>query len=130
MKTLALAWACGAILALAGPAGAQTAQFGACMDKADGLAMMHNTARLACIEAELKIQDAALNAAYRTGMAKLPPELKPKMMEAQRRAWVRFRDADCSFESALEIPLSPSLCIMLRTKDRAEELAGLATPPN
>ena len=129
MKTLVIAWVCGVILAAAGPASAQAAKFSVCMDKADGLAMMHNTARLACIDAELKIQDAALNTAYRAGMARLEPDLKSKMVEAQR-AWVRFRDADCSFESALGMPLSPSLCIMLKTKDRAEELAGLATRKN
>lgn len=106
---------------------AQTTEFRTCMYKADGLGFMHNTARLACIDAELKIQDAKLNAAYKSVMASLATdaEVKQKMIESQR-AWLRFRDAECAMYAAMGMPLSPKMCLMEKTIERADFFYGIS----
>jgi uncharacterized protein YecT (DUF1311 family) len=98
--------------------------FDLCMGKTDQLGGMHNTARLACIETEYKLQDQKLNTAYRQAIAGMTPDQKSKAVSAQR-AWVKLRDADCDLEEALGAPLSPSLCLMGKTASRAMEIKEL-----
>jgi uncharacterized protein YecT (DUF1311 family) len=63
-----------------------------CLESPDG---QSTAGMIDCADAELKIQDAALNAAYRKAMKDLTAEQKPKLQAAQR-AWVAFRDAECA----------------------------------
>jgi uncharacterized protein YecT (DUF1311 family) len=66
-----------------------------CLDSPDG---QSTAGMIDCAAAELKIQDAALNRAYRKAMADLNPRQKAKLQAAQR-AWLAFRQAECaSFE--------------------------------
>ena len=48
-----------------------------------------------CFNAELKIQDARLNATYRQAQADLNARQKASLTAAQR-AWIAYRDADCA----------------------------------
>ena len=80
---------------------------------------------LDCISAELKVEDARLNAAYRKAQAGLNARQKAKL-QAGQRAWVSFRDAGCS---SLEDEgwgslsrINASMCVLGRTTARAQEL--------
>ncbi|HWA63725.1 MAG TPA: lysozyme inhibitor LprI family protein [Caulobacteraceae bacterium] len=63
-----------------------------CLDSPDG---QSTAGMIGCTDAELKLQDAALNAAYRKAMKDLTPGQKAKLQAAQR-AWIAFRDAECA----------------------------------
>ena len=67
-------------------------QFSTCMDKSGGI----TSSMIECIVTEEKLQDARLNKAYKALSADLPPARKKQLLEAQR-AWIKFRDANCSF---------------------------------
>ncbi len=69
-----------------------TSAYGKCMDSPDG---QSTAGMIACADAELKIQDTRLNAAYRKALADLNPRQKAKLQAAQR-AWIAFRDAECA----------------------------------
>ncbi|HEX7761045.1 MAG TPA: lysozyme inhibitor LprI family protein [Caulobacteraceae bacterium] len=69
-----------------------TRAYDKCLGSAGGQSTMGMNA---CTDAELKIQDAALNAAYRKAMKDLNPRQKAKLQAAQR-AWIAFRDAECA----------------------------------
>jgi uncharacterized protein YecT (DUF1311 family) len=63
-----------------------------CMDKSGG-----GTAEMIeCASDEKARQDARLNEIYKKLMSKLPAKRKKELLEAQR-AWIKFRDANCSF---------------------------------
>jgi uncharacterized protein YecT (DUF1311 family) len=107
-----------------GAAIGQTAQFKECMYKADGLAFLHNTARLECIAAEMKIQDRTLNAVYKQALSKMDAEEKGKLVPAQR-AWILYRDADCKFEDLVS-PVSGPLCLLTKTTTRARDIGDIS----
>ena len=78
-----------------------------------------------CIGAELEVQDAALNAAYRTLIADMTPEQKAGLKKAQR-AWIAFRDADCRARYSRDwgtfSSLTSNMCMVQRTVERTLEL--------
>ena len=77
---------------LAAADGEMTQEYLTCMDKSNG-----NTAEMTdCISAETARQDARLNENYKQLMSKLSAKRKNTLQAAQR-AWVKFRDANCSF---------------------------------
>ena len=79
---------------LAAADGEMTQEYLTCMDKSNG-----NTAEMTdCISAETARQDARLNENYKRLMSKLSAKRKNTLQVAQR-AWVKFRDANCSFYS-------------------------------
>jgi len=83
-----------------------------------------------CTGAELQIQDARLNTAYRKTMASLNARQKAKLQAAQR-AWVAFRDAECaSFEDedwGTISRINASACALHMTVQRTMDLE--AYPP-
>ena len=124
---LALAIAAQPGLALAAPGKAAasdpyTAGYQRCLDAPQG---QTTVGMMDCADAELKIQDARLNAAYRKAISGLNPRQKAKLVAAQR-AWVAFRDADCtSLEDEDWGSLSrinAAVCVLTRTVDRTNDL--------
>ena len=96
-------------------------QYTTCMDKANGV----NPDMIDCILAETKQQDARLNENYKRLMSKLSDERKKAPLEAQR-AWIRFRDANCTFwddpAGGQSAAVTAKECILTMTADRASEL--------
>ena len=95
-----------------------------CMDKSNG-----NTAGMTdCISAETARQDARLNENYKRLMQKLSAKRKNALQAAQR-AWVKFRDANCSFYSDPDGGTAALLdgrdCFLQATANRAKELRNL-----
>ena len=81
---------------------------------------------LDCIGAETDRQDARLNENYKRLMSKVSDDRKKQLLEAQR-AWIRFRDANCSFyaEGGSIAQVAVNDCILVTTVDRANELKRL-----
>ena len=96
-------------------------QYTSCMAKANGA----NPDMIDCIMAEAKQQDARLNENYKRLMSKLSEERKTALLEAQR-AWIRFRDANCTFwddpAGGQSAAVTAKECILTTTADRASEL--------
>jgi uncharacterized protein YecT (DUF1311 family) len=96
-------------------------QYTTCMDKANGV----NPDTIDCILAETKQQDARLNENYKRLMSKLSEERKKALLEAQR-AWIQFRDANCTFwndpAGGQSAAVTAKECILTMTADRASEL--------
>ena len=96
----------------------------ACIDKSNGV----TSEMLDCISAELTRQDARLNENYKRLMSKLSAKRKGGFLEAQR-AWIKFRDTNCSFyydpEGGSAAHLASNECILNATADRATELKNL-----
>jgi uncharacterized protein YecT (DUF1311 family) len=98
-----------------------------CLDAPEG---QSTYGMIECAGAELKIQDARLNAAYRKAVTGLNPRQKAKLLAAQR-AWITFRDAECaSFEDEDWGTLSrinAADCVLTMTVKRTIDLE--AYPP-
>lgn len=96
-------------------------QHAACMDKSGGTTM----GMVECITAETQRQDARLNRAYKAVMAELSPERKKQLLEAQR-AWIKFRDANCSFyndpDGGTLARVNANDCMLTSTAARVHEL--------
>ncbi len=96
----------------------------ACMDKSNGVTVE----MLDCMSAELTRQDARLNENYKRLMSKLSAKRKGGLLEAQR-AWIKFRDTNCSFyydpEGGSAAHLASTDCTLSATVDRATELKKL-----
>lgn len=137
MKRLACIVAVAAVAsaAAAQPAGAvdaalieqrYTPAFQQCLDRREGQST-HGT--IACVGAEMKIQDAALNAAYRDALTRLNPRQQGKLRTAQR-AWLAFRDADCAAHYDEDwgslSTISANFCVLRRTVERTIELEEFA----
>lgn len=88
---------------------------------------------LTCGEAEIKVQDARLNRAYKSDMADMAenPAGKAALLKAQR-AWIAFRDADCATIRAVSGGTIASIyvqsCFLEHTADRADALEDLLKP--
>ena len=101
-----------------------TQEYLTCMDKSNG-----NTAGMTdCISAETARQDARLNENYKRLMQKLSAKRKNALQAAQR-AWVKFRDANCSFyfdpDGGTAALLDGRDCFLQAAADRAKELKNL-----
>ena len=97
----------------------------ACMDKSNGVTVE----MLDCMSAELTRQDARLNENYQRLLSKLSAKRKEGLLEAQR-AWIKFRDTNCSFyydpEGGSAAHLAGNECVLNATADRAAELRNLS----
>ena len=88
---------------------------------------------LTCGEAEIKVQDARLNRAYKSDMTDLAqnPAGKAALLKAQR-AWIVFRDADCATIRAVSGGTIASIyvqsCYLEHTAVRADALEDLLKP--
>lgn len=101
-------------------------QFDACMNTAAGGETFE---MLECISAETRRQDALLNAAYKSALQPLTKNRRAQLQEAQR-AWMKFRDANCSFYADPDGGTSASVlssdCFLTATANRAKELEDFA----
>lgn len=103
---------------------AMSKEYSACMDKAGGV----TAEMIDCINAETKRHDARLNENYKKLTAKLSADRKKALLEAQR-AWMKFRDANCSFyadpQGGSIARVTANECYLNATADRAKELGSL-----
>ncbi|MCV0395641.1 MAG: lysozyme inhibitor LprI family protein [Rhizobiaceae bacterium] len=94
-----------------------------CMDKAQDQAAM-----TACAEQAYKSADAELNALYREIEQRLGADRDARhLLVGAERAWVAFRDAECTFASSgvdggSAYPMVQSMCLGELTRKRGEEL--------
>jgi uncharacterized protein YecT (DUF1311 family) len=118
---MVLALCCIGQVALANDEPGYTSQYSVCLDKAAGV----TADTLNCMGTEVKIQDASLNKAYKAVMAQLTPARRKSLQDAQR-AWIKFRDANCSFyedpEGGTNATLMGSDCYLTATANRAREI--------
>ncbi len=83
-------------------------------------------AMLQCEDTKLHRYDRQLNSAYKKLMHKLPPEERTRLKRAEK-AWIAYRDAECSFEGfemrggSGEALLTQG-CLIVKTKYRLQEL--------
>jgi len=99
-------------------------EYAGCIDRSNGV----TSEMLDCMSAEFSRQDARLNENYKRLMSKLSTKRREGLLEAQR-AWIRFRDANCSFyhdpEGGSAAHLAGNSCMLNATADRATELKKL-----
>lgn len=99
-----------------------TPALGLCLDTPDG---QTTAGTVGCIAEELKVQDAALNVAYRQLTAGMNPRQQAGLRNAQR-AWIAFRDADCASRQDWEwgsmSTVAANFCVLRRTVERTIEL--------
>ncbi len=135
MKTRIITALTGALVLSASPASAidaaqiearYTPALGQCLDTPDG---QTTAGTVGCVAAELTIQDAALNAAYRALAAGMNARQQAGLRNAQR-AWIAFRDADCASRQDWEwgsmSTVAANFCILRRTVERTIELETFA----
>lgn len=123
LLTAALCIGCCTQVTLADDVGL-TKEYSACMEHSGGVTM----AMIDCISQETARQDLRLNRAYKVAMEQLTPARKKELQKAQR-AWITFRDANCSFyadpEGGSMARVSANDCSLQTTASRARELEGL-----
>jgi uncharacterized protein YecT (DUF1311 family) len=111
------------LLALGGAARAQTKK-DPC-DNAQTQAEMNE-----CQGREYKKADAALNAVYKQLMTKIDDEGERAALKAAQLAWIKYRDANCEFESYQNkggtiYPLVYGGCLTVLTRARTTQLRDL-----
>ncbi len=118
MKRLASAWFIASLLA-ANPTlaevGTYSAEYHACVARTGG----DDDKRIACIETETDRQDAALNAAYARLMRRLS-EFQKQRLRFSERAWLQYRDAECAFQSSINIGGPPGIVARAERDARVE----------
>lgn len=104
-----------------------SAAFDACM--ASGEAAEGVTYAMAeCLEAELLVQDQALNGAYKATISALEEDQRDRLRAAQR-AWVQYRDLKCASEASsggTADRLNGPGCLIGATMERTAELVEFA----
>ena len=99
--------------------------YAACLNKPDA----STQSMVECIDAEVRIQDGKLNAAYKTAMASLPKDQQEKL-RASQRAWLEFRKLDCDVfygeQTGTIARLESNQCFLRKTAERADELAAFS----
>jgi uncharacterized protein YecT (DUF1311 family) len=80
-----------------------------------------------CQNREYKKSDAELNTVYKQVMAKLNDEGERAALRAAQQAWIKFRDAECEFESyenkgGTIYPLVYNGCLTALTRERTKQL--------
>lgn len=99
----------------------------AAADDIDCKNAMSQSAMNICADRDFRAADAKLNAAYAKLMAALDDGgFKTKLKTAQR-AWIRFRDSECTFDTADNEggsihPMVYSGCLTRLTKERTKAL--------
>jgi uncharacterized protein YecT (DUF1311 family) len=99
-----------------------TKQYLDCMERSGGI----TADMLECINKETARQDTVLNDKYKRLMSRVSNERQKLLLEAQR-AWIKFRDANCSFyaEGGSIAQVAANDCFLQATVDRAKELERL-----
>jgi uncharacterized protein YecT (DUF1311 family) len=98
----------------------------ACLNSGDA-AKGVSVAMGACVRDELAVQDARLNAAYKSAMAKRGPAEQAKL-RIEERAWIKRRDAECEGQRTggtidmVEVPM----CLVHETVRRRITLQPMA----
>jgi uncharacterized protein YecT (DUF1311 family) len=96
--------------------------YAACMDKPDS----STQSMVECIDAEVRVQDGKLNAAYKAAMTSLPKDQQDKLRAAQR-AWLEYRKLDCDVfygeQTGTIARIESNQCFLRKTAERADELA-------
>lgn len=120
MRTILLG-AAAAMLIAAAPARA---------DEADGIDcgsdMLNQSEMNICADKDYRKADTALNAAYRKAAAGLDAHNRDLLRESER-AWIKFRDAECTYQAAPNeggsiYPLVYAGCLTRLTMDRTKQL--------
>jgi uncharacterized protein YecT (DUF1311 family) len=119
------------LAALSTPAGAAgwedllSKSYAECMGKPDG----STQSMVECIDAEVRIQDGKLNAAYKSAMGSLPRDQQDKL-RASQRAWLEFRKLDCDVfygeQTGTIARIESNQCFLRKTAERADELAAFS----
>jgi uncharacterized protein YecT (DUF1311 family) len=87
-----------------------------------------------CSAKELRAADQKLNKLYADLSSKLEPERLAKLKEAER-AWIKFRDADCDFQSYLNkggtiYPVVYNGCLTDNINNRIKQLEQMLNEEN
>ena len=80
-----------------------------------------------CADADFRTADAKLNAAYRAITRRLTDDPARRSLVEAQRAWIRFRDAECAFDTNIYEggsirPLMFSVCLKRVTEQRTADL--------
>jgi uncharacterized protein YecT (DUF1311 family) len=80
-----------------------------------------------CADKDTQAADKALNSAYRKVTALQDDKASKDRLIAAERAWMAYRDAQCTFETADSEggsihPMEYSICLTKETKARTKEL--------
>ena len=82
--------------------------------------------QIACVEADLKLQDGLLNRNYAAAMTRLNARQQGKLRAAQR-AWIAYRDAECQAQYDEDwgtlSRVNANFCVLRMTSVRAFQLA-------
>ena len=100
-----LGWALGMVSLVAVPAEATAAEpssYSTEYHSRVGHAGGDDDKRIACVKAETVRQDATLNVAYSRLMGRLSAYQK-QQLRLSERAWIEYRDAECNFQSSINI---------------------------
>ena len=101
-----------------------SADYRACKDTTSGIG------QAACANAELDIQDAALNAAYKSLMARTASPARREELRDAERQWIRRRDNKCNhagddFEGGTQQNAMIAMCNVSETEARILYLRSL-----
>ncbi|MGN6772513.1 MAG: lysozyme inhibitor LprI family protein [Rhizobiaceae bacterium] len=83
-----------------------------------------------CADASFKQSDKKLNDLYKQVQGRLKDDADTKKLFVQaQRDWIKFRDAECSFQTAgaaggSVMPMLVSMCVDGLTKSRIKDLQG------
>lgn len=137
MRTHLLCWMMAFSILASRPGGAQAAAPATAAPAADSigpcLAEQRQWALTSCADSAYHKADADLTRTYRLVLARLAGTDRVKLRLAQR-AWLRFRDAQCTFEAAAYDggsmqPMIQALCLERLTRTR-ERQVGTPRSPN
>jgi len=86
-----------------------------------------------CAGEAFKSADSVLNQTYKGLMGSLSPASAARLKSAQR-AWIGFRNAECSFQSNGKdggsiAPMASANCAASLTRQRSAQLAAIASCP-
>lgn len=87
-----------------------SAEFQACIDRAAGSDSLVGL----CLDEEFERQDAHLNAAYRSAMARLPDRTVRERLRLQQRAWLRTRQRACEAPAQRRNEVQGTLDVLLQ----------------
>ena len=81
-----------------------------------------------CADADYQAADAKLNAAYQE-LVRRNDETSNKLLQAAQRAWIAFRDAECTYSTADSEggsihPMEVSQCLAALTDERIKQLTS------
>ncbi len=101
-------------------------RYTACLDAAGGVTVD----MLDCAAVELAWLDSRLNGHYGEAMHALPADQRSALRDLQR-AWMRYRDLDCSFLNGQALAGTSGLllqraCLVEKTRERAAAMKDIA----